>query len=140
MSTPEGGLPRGIRNKNPGNLKTSPDYAWKGQVGADPQGFCRFSHPLYGLRALGITAYNYVHLNGVKTLNEFFQRYSPTPTGRWADYARYVGDAAGVEPDAPIELDIHAWEYMHAVVMFENGTCPYPTCLLYRAITASHVH
>lgn len=46
------GLPRGISNNNPGNIKRSAANDWQGQTGQDANGFAIFSDPVYGLRAM----------------------------------------------------------------------------------------
>lgn len=86
--------PRGLRNNNPGNIRTTKDR-WQGlrPQQTDPA-FFQFTEMRYGYRALIITLQNYRHKHGCRTIADFIRRWAhrwrttPMPTsavyaGRW---------------------------------------------------------
>ena len=70
------GLPRGIRNNNPGNLRKS-SSAWQGKIanGTDPA-FEQFQTFAYGTRAMIKLLKNYIG-DGYNTLDKIINRWAP---------------------------------------------------------------
>ena len=72
-----GYTPRGIRNRNPGNIRATQPDTWQGQTGIDPKGFAVFKAPRDGLRALGLVLIEYQQRHGIYTLLALTHRYAP---------------------------------------------------------------
>ena len=70
-------LPRGIRNRNPGNIRKSGDR-WKGlaPLQSDPAFFI-FETPLWGIRAMATILRNYQRRHGLKSLVQIIGRWAP---------------------------------------------------------------
>lgn len=79
------GYPLGLRNNNPGNIRTGDN--WQGMIGAN-QGFVVFQDLSWGLRALGIDLANKIG-NGYNTIQKIITRYAPTADNN--DTAAYIG-------------------------------------------------
>lgn len=121
--------PRGIRNKNPGNLRHGP--AWNGlrDVQTDSE-FAQFETPEDGLRAMGITLLNYEKRHGLRTVREIANRWAP-PIGSdsqgnaytqdTSSYAGYVAAFLGVPVYQPIDVRERLPELMEAITAYENA-------------------
>lgn len=63
--------PRGVRNRNPGNIDYSSANQWQGQLKPDSvieKRFARFDTPENGIRALGKLLLTYQRKHGLKTV------------------------------------------------------------------------
>ena len=120
-------LPRGIRNRNPGNIRKSGDR-WKGlaPLQSDPA-FLVFETPLWGVRAMATILRNYQRRLGLKTLAQIIGRWAPADENDTAGYVAAVGKAMGVEPRAPLDLrnDAALRSLIAAIIRHENGLQPY---------------
>lgn len=130
--------PRGIRNNNPGNIRSAETYVWRGQTGSDPDGFAIFDAPIWGLRAICITWANYRDLHGCKTLADYINRWAPPVENFTSRYVRTVAEWLGVDPDKPIDIHALACPILACVVRYENRVQPYSVTELQRAVTLSH--
>ena len=114
--------PRGIRNKNPGNIQYNGDR-WRGMVGIDPDGFVKFDIMNNGLRALGIDLLN-KQLRGLNTIHDIISVYAPNTENDTEAYIETVSNIVngGYNPNAvlDIEPDITA-QLMMAIIAIENG-------------------
>jgi len=127
---------RGIRNNNPGNLRRSDDH-WAGLSPDqhDPD-FFQFGEPLFGLRALARTLYNYQARHGLKTIRAIIARWAPANENDTAAYIAAVAAATGADADEPLDLgdgeELAA--LVKAVVRHENGAQPYSDALIAQAV------
>lgn len=101
----EAAEPRGIRNRNPGNIRKGTD-TWTGEVGTDKDGFIKFSAMSYGMRATLKLLVNYIS-SGTNTISKITERWAPAADGNnpvaYADFiAQYVADW-GISKDTEIE-------------------------------------
>lgn len=109
-------LPRGIRNRNPGNIDYNPRNAWHGQLGlelgvAKPR-FARFDTPENGIRALGKLLINYrgkdgqagVGGPGIDTVRETISRWAPGNENDTEAYIAAVAVKLGVTANAVIDI------------------------------------
>jgi len=75
----EQGLPRGIRNNNPGNIEWG--ERWQGldelRPDRDPR-FAQFISPEDGIRALAKTLQTYQKKHGISTIEGIISRLAPT--------------------------------------------------------------
>lgn len=95
----QAGLPRGIRNNNPGNLKYT-EIPWKGKVpfhqntDESPEGkHEQFVNWYYGVRAMWKDITNDIEVDGDNTLDKLIRRYA---VGNQGNYIDYVSMNAGI--------------------------------------------
>lgn len=123
-------LPRGIRNRNPGNLRLGDD--WQGlSASQGDAAFCQFDDPVYGLRALMRVLLNYRRKadgqgKRIVTIRQAINRWAPPNENNTTVYVNTVARRLGVDPDAPVD-----WAYAEtligmarAIVTHENGRAP----------------
>lgn len=90
-------LPRGVINKNPGNLIRNDADKWQGvsKIQSDPK-FWVFDDAVYGIRAIGRQLIAYQDRHGCKTIRSAIEKYAPpsdnNPTSVYANnVANHVG-------------------------------------------------
>ena len=116
--------PRGVRNKNPGNIRKGND--WQGLVlnGDDPA-FDQFISPEMGFRALARVLLSYQRKHGLKTVRQIIARWAPPNENQTDMYIRFVATSLGVTPDQEIELTRHnLFVIAKAIARKENGRQP----------------
>jgi hypothetical protein len=119
--------PRGIRNRNPGNIRRSGDR-WKGlaPLQSDPAFFV-FEAPLWGIRAMAVILRNYQKRNGLRSIAQIIGRWAPASENDTAGYVAAVSKAMGVDPHE--RLDLHHGTVLRAliaaIIRHENGQQPY---------------
>ena len=136
--------PRGVRNRNPGNIDYNPRNAWQGQLGleegvAKPR-FARFDHPENGIRALGKLLINYrgkdgmpgVGGKGIDTVLETINRWAPSNENDTQAYASAVARRLGVKPTDPISIKdpVTLRGMVLSIIIHENGGNPYPQAII----------
>ncbi|MNM61700.1 hypothetical protein D3C81_730050 [compost metagenome] len=136
--------PRGVRNKNPGNIDYNPRNAWQGQLGleegvAKPR-FARFDHPENGIRALGKLLINYrgkdgmpgVGGKGIDTVLETINRWAPSNENDTQAYAAAVAKRLGVRTTDTINIKDPATlrGMVLGIIIHENGGNPYPDAII----------
>lgn len=119
--------PRGIRNRNPGNIRKTADR-WKGLSAQqwDPAFFI-FETPLWGIRAMAAILRNYQMRNGVKSLAQIVGRWAPTEENDAAGYAAAVAKGMGIDPRRHLDLQDRSTlrALIAAIIRHENGPQPY---------------
>lgn len=101
----QAGLPRGIRNNNPGNLRLTA-IPWDGKVPAANNtdgSFEQFIELRYGIRAMMRDLVNDIK-GGKNTLSKLITSYSPAHENNTAAYINTVAAAVGLAPLAIIDL------------------------------------
>ena len=136
--------PRGVRNRNPGNIDYNPRNAWQGQLGleegvAKPR-FARFDHPENGIRALGKLLINYrgkdgmpgVGGKGIDTVLETINRWAPSNENDTQAYASVVAKRLGLRTTDPINIKDPATlrGMVLSIIIHENGGNPYPSAII----------
>jgi len=127
---PNLGVPRGIRNHNPGNIERD-GTRWQGM--APVQGDARFvvfSEAKWGLRAIARILITYQDRrragdgSRIDTVRKFISRWAPPAENDTDAYARMVARALGVGPD-DAGVDVYDFDTMRglvgAIVRYENG-------------------
>jgi len=130
--------PRGIRNKNPGNIDYNPRNQWQGQLAPDPnieKRFARFDCAENGIRALGKLLLNYrgkdgmpgVGKPGIDTPIEFISRWAPSTENNTLAYAQAIAKRLGVGVRDTIDITNPKVlrETMVGIIEHENGYNPY---------------
>ncbi|QKZ05813.1 structural protein P5 [Pseudomonas eucalypticola] len=140
-------IPRGVRNKNPGNIDYNPRNAWVGQIGLEPKSagvpnprFAEFDCPENGIRALGklILAYRGkdgmpgVGKPGIDTVTEVITRWAPGNENNTAAYIAAVAKRMVVLPTAPLVLaDFKTLlGITMGIINHENGGIPYTQAVI----------
>jgi hypothetical protein len=127
--------PIGIRQNNPGNLECG--QPWQGlepkQAG---DRFCRFTSPLFGIRAMALLVRNYGRKHGIRTIQGLIYRYAPGVENNVAAYVQSVAKRTGFLPDFPITLndDETLEKIIPAMIHHENGQQPYPLPMIKEAV------
>ncbi|WP_236238482.1 structural protein P5 [Pseudomonas faucium] len=136
--------PRGVRNRNPGNIDFNPRNAWQGQLGleegvANPR-FARFDHPENGIRALGKLLINYrgkdgmpgVGGKGIDTVLETINRWAPSNENDTQAYAAAVAKRLDVGTTDPINIKdpVTLRGMVLGIIVHENGDNPYPSAII----------
>lgn len=118
--------PRGIRNKNPGNIRHGSKWRGLAEVQNDPD-FCVFDCPTYGIRALCRILLVYQWTYRLKTIKAIISRYAPTIENNTNAYAEHVAQQTGFGVDQ--EIDVTDPTVMvalvKAIILHENGEMPY---------------
>ncbi|ABP63642.1 endolysin [Burkholderia phage BcepGomr] len=124
------GLPRGIRNNNPGNIEYNKANDWQGQFrpediplnSRDPR-FAQFQDPTYGIRAMIVIFRNYQKNYGLKSVKELIKRWAPPSENNTVAYATNVANAVGVPVSSEIDLkdQLTAERFIKAVIAHETG-------------------
>lgn len=121
----QGALPRGIRNNNPGNIRTLPaSRAWRGQIGDDGGGYGVYDRPENGVRALGKQLLKYA-AEGLNTVAAIINRWAPPVENATAAYVSAVARALSVGVNEPIDVHARLPELAAAIIRHENGMQPY---------------
>lgn len=116
--------PLGIRNNNPGNLRSS---EFKGTVGVDSKGYGKFESPEAGLRAMAKNLLVQQEKHGLNTVEAIIDKYAPPSENNTAAYISTVAKAIGVGPADKLNLKDPATmqRLMTAMIKHENGVQPY---------------
>lgn len=128
--------PRGIRNKNPGNIRKSFDK-WQGlsskQLDCD---FFQFNAPEWGIRALARILVTYQAKHKLKSVQAIIGRWAPPNENNTPAYVASVAKKLGVAPTADIDVTNPAVmrPLVEAIIFHENGQQPYPAGLLDKAM------
>jgi hypothetical protein len=120
--------PRGVRNRNPGNIRHS-SARWLGMAAkqTDPA-FVQFTAPKWGIRALYRVLRTYQIKHNLATIAEIIGRWAPTNENDTGAYARAVAKACGVATDDVIDVvtdKAMAAKLVMAIIRHENGQQPY---------------
>ncbi|MAA87919.1 MAG: structural protein [Haliea sp.] len=115
------GLPRGIRNNNPGNIRAT-GTQWAGQVGRDPD-FVVFSDPVYGIRAMVRILRSY-RARGIVSMGDIIATWAPPHENDTQGYVAFVERETGLGRRQTIgEAEYPA--LIGAITRKENSINPY---------------
>lgn len=139
-------LPKGLRNNNPGNIRTSRDD-WEGLADKHDDGeFFIFENPFWGIRALARILINYRARHGIDTIREVIDRYSPQagdfPGNTEATHTAYISNvskATGIGPDQRFVIDAALHVLIPAIIRHEIGFNPFTDALISRSISAAKI-
>lgn len=127
-------LPRGYRNKNPGNIRAG-SVKWQGEIGKDDKGFAIFDTDQNGLRALAKLLLNY-EKKGYRTVRDIISRYAPSNENNTEAYINSVASSLNVDPDGLVMIAPRLRELLPAIVKHENGFNKYSADEISDAIRA----
>lgn len=122
-------LPRGIRNRNPGNIRKAPHFQWQGELrlaNTDKRydaEFCVFEEVEYGIRALMKLLINYNQKWEIKTIKGAIDRWAPPIENNTSAYVKAVEKQTGIPANQ--EWDFTKFEFLvpvtRAIIRHENG-------------------
>lgn len=113
-------LPKGLRNRNPGNLRFIARNPWDGQVGQDADGFGIYSSMALGVRAAARQLLKYQR-SGMNTVRELVSTWAPSNENDTAVYVKSVAGALRVAADQRIDVSIVLPELAEAIFRHEVG-------------------
>ena len=120
--------PRGIRNRNPLNIRAAADNRWRGEVGDNPdRGFERFEDAVFGLRA-AVRLIRVHHRRGANTIRRLATVWAPPGENPHLDsYIRVVARHAAIDADTVLDFsrDAHLRPVLLGMIHAENGIQPY---------------
>ena len=120
-------LPRGLRNRNPGNIRRSA-VRYKGETESDDAAFKTFASTAWGYRAMFVLLHTYRVRHGLRSIREMISRWAPPSENRTEAYIRAVSADTGIGPDEALEtLDPATMVPVAAAISrVENGTAADP--------------
>ena len=129
MKSEELKQPRGLRNKNPLNIRRTGKDQWQGLAEAQTDSaFCQFKTMEYGWRAaFYLLTRTYYHRYCAYTIRGIISRWAPPQDHNDTEaYIRNVSRLTGIEPDEPIGIPSEKparWLMVGAAMAIqENGT------------------
>ena len=126
MSAPSTNIPRGIKNNNPGNIRSG-TTVWAGLASAqtDPD-FCVFISPEMGLRAMMVLLLSYYHRHGLNTVRSICNRWAPPSENDTGAYGDNLANFLKVTQDTVLNLDdpLLVSRVAAGICMNENGRAP----------------
>ena len=123
-------LPRGIRNKNPGNIKLGTDWDGLADEQSDPT-FCVFKETVWGVRALMriLLVYRFHHKK--YTTDDIISRWAPPSENDTTAYINFVCKETEFNPMDKLENSMeHYLPLVKSVIRMENGQQPFKDELL----------
>lgn len=128
-ATPVTGLPVGLRNNNPTNVKGK---GWQGQTGSD-----KFGHAIFGtvamdraslvngLRAAMIDLHTGFVRDHENTVTAIIQEWAGAEAPSITNYKNFVAGDMGVSWDSPLTFSAHCIPLVKAMSKFELGQAEY---------------
>lgn len=114
---------RGMRNRNPGNIRRSGD-TWQGQAPQQTDAaFVQFTDFKFGVRAAARVFRNYQKSYGLRTVTALIGRWAPPNENDTGSYVNAVAKRIGVDALAPIDLANAelCYRFLRAVFRHECG-------------------
>lgn len=129
------GVPRGIRNNNPGNIRWDGRTEWQGMIGQDSDGFVIFDTPENGIRAMARILNSY-RRRGVVSLSEIVRTWAPDVENDTESYIASASQRTGFAPQKVITADDYP-ALIEAIIHHENGAQPYSDEDIRRGVLAA---
>ena len=118
-------LPRGIRNKNPGNIKLGTDWDGLSAEQSDPI-FCTFDEAVMGIRALMRILLTYRFTHKKTNVDSIISRWAPPSENDTDAYIDFVCKKMEVKPLDELDNSIeHYLPLVKCIIQMENGMQPY---------------
>ena len=118
-------LPRGIRNKNPGNIKLGTDWDGLSAEQGDPI-FCTFDEAVMGIRALMRILLTYRFTHKKTNVDSIISRWAPPSENDTEAYIDFVCKKMEVKPLDELDNSIeHYLPLVKCIIQMENGMQPY---------------
>lgn len=117
-------LPRGIRNHNPGNLRSA---CWRGSKTRLVNGFAVFGTDEEGLLNLACCAMQFYRDKRLNTVASFVSRYAPATENDLLAYENFMAKWCAIPLDETTSRDLeltninHAEVWIGGIIRIENG-------------------
>ncbi|WP_028302986.1 hypothetical protein [Oceanospirillum maris] len=115
---------RGLRNKNPFNIKKT-GINWQGETDGGDATFETFSSHEMGIRAGARLLLNYEQKHGLNTVSQIISRFAPGTENNTGAYIEHVSDQLNVHPDEPFSVRGRLVDLTKAIIRHENGINPF---------------
>jgi hypothetical protein len=114
------GLPLGLRQNNPGNIR--PGAGFYGETGQGG-GYATFGSEDEGLRAIARLLGTYDDKYGINTLRGLTSRYAPRSDNKlsYDNYLSYLSNTLDLDPDEEFDLKGRRGDLIPAIIGFEQG-------------------
>ena len=123
-------LPRGIRNKNPGNIKLGTEWDGLASEQSDPT-FCIFDEAVMGIRALMKILLTYRFTHKKTDVDSIISRWAPPSENDTNAYIDFVCKEINVNPMDKLDNSIEDYlPLIKSIIRMENGKQPYDDELL----------
>lgn len=121
----EKNLPRGIRNRNPGNIRRG-NTRYKGETQGSDTAFKSFVSMEWGYRAIFVLLHTYAVRHGLNTIRGMISRYAPAQENDTAGYIETVSKHSSIEANRQVDTLSAAdmIPIVTAISRVENGTPP----------------
>lgn len=114
---------RGIRNNNPGNIKSNPRNTWQGKTGSDGV-FDIFDTPENGIRAMVKILATY-RARGITSIRDIIDEWAP-PQDKNNTEAYINAVASRMNATRSTRIDpANMIDFISAIIKHENGSQPY---------------
>ncbi len=97
-------MARGLRNRNPGNIRLS-DAKFKGEVQSSDSAFKQFRGAAWGYRAMFVILNTYSKKYGLATIRQMISRWAPPVENHTDTYINTVSHRAMLDADTPINTE-----------------------------------
>lgn len=132
------GLPRGIRNNNPGNIEFGKFTKTRGAIGSDGR-FAKFASAEEGIAAMYDLLKLYQSKHGRTNVQSMIARWAPPGENNTKAYARVVAKAMGIDPSTDFDIRTNkqlAAKMLAAMIKHENGKQVYDFNTFVRAVSS----
>ena len=125
---------RGIRNKNPFNIRKS-NIKWDGKVQGNDKEFETFDSDLMGIRAGARNSLTHFR-RGNDTVSDLVSEHAPPSENPTQSFVNFVSSKLGVSPNDKIDLEDEdvLFDFVNAVISFENQNYFYDEATVRKAI------
>ena len=132
---------RGLKNRNPGNLRLVPTIHWQGQICGDSKGFVVFDGDVNGIRADIISLHTHYVRDKETSILALIAVYAPPVENDTKAYATFVANRLGVDPLATIAFDRRTADALiRAIIKIEQGIQPYDDATISAAVESAFAH
>lgn len=122
-------IPLGIRLNNPSNIRYNVLNNWKGQVKSRcKNGFCYFSRPEYGVRALLSLLRTYIYRYNLTSVRQIISRFAPSSDGNDTElYIKNVCKHLSCSPDSSLSFDFYSTSIASNLFYLASAICKQET-------------
>lgn len=141
MSTDIARPTRGLKNRNPGNLRGNPGVQWDGQVMIDNHGFVVFDSDVNGIRAAIVNLHTHYVRDREITVLALIAEYAPPVENNTKQYVDFVCGRLGVADSDTLDFDRPtANALIRAIIRIEQGEQPFDDSTIAAGVDAAFQH